>query len=370
MKAIVANPSKKGASLVTDRDVPKMRPDQILVKTVAVALNPTDWKGVAAGMAAEDGLVGCDYAGVVEDVGSEVTKQFKKGNRICGCSHGSNASNKNDGAFAEYILVKGDLQMHIPDSLTFEQASTISLGASTVGQGLYQTSIGINLPTEPASGNEWILIYGGSSATGSLAVQYAKLSGYKVISTASPKHHDWVKSLGATEVFDYKKEGVGAEIRKYTDNKLKYSWDTISISQSAQICADALSSDSGVCKYGTILPIKSPREDVKSAGTMMYTIFGEKFQKGGRVWEASQEDFEFAKKFYGITESLLRDGRLKTHPEKVGEGGLEGVLKGLQWMKEGNVSGEKLVYRVADTPDKGTEITLGESEEANRLKKL
>lgn len=68
-----------------------------------------------------------------------------------------------------------DLQMHMPDSLSFEKASTIPLGASTVGQGLYQKALKLNLPTDPIKDKEFVLIYGGSTATGSLAVQYAKL---------------------------------------------------------------------------------------------------------------------------------------------------------------------------------------------------
>jgi hypothetical protein len=82
----------------------------------------------------------------------------------------------------------------------------------------------------------------------------------------------------------------------------------------------------------------------------MYTIFNEEFQKGGRTTPASKEDFDFAKKFFEITEKLMAEGKLKTHPEKVGEKGLEGALKGMEDMKAGKVSGVKLVYRVADTP--------------------
>jgi hypothetical protein len=158
-----------------------------------------------------------------------------------------------------------------------------------------------------------------------------------------------MKQLGATECFDYNTADVGSKIRQYTENKLKYAWDTISLPETAKICAEALSSESG-CKYGTILPVKSPREDVETKGTFMYTIFGEEFSKGGKATPASTEDFEFAKKFYDITEKLLADGKLKTHPDKVGDGGLEGVLKGMDDMKNNGVSGVKLVYRVADTP--------------------
>jgi NADPH:quinone reductase-like Zn-dependent oxidoreductase len=107
MKAIVINPSNKNARLVRDRPLPKLRPDYILVKPVAVALNPTDWKHIANGIAAPNGLSGCDYSGIVEEVGSAVTKSFRKGDRICGCAHGANFSNPEDGVFAEYVVVKG-----------------------------------------------------------------------------------------------------------------------------------------------------------------------------------------------------------------------------------------------------------------------
>jgi len=158
-----------------------------------------------------------------------------------------------------------------------------------------------------------------------------------------------MKKLGVTESFDYKESNVGQKIREYTNNSLKYAWDTISLADSAAICAEALSSNPGGL-YGTILPVKPPRDDLTVTNTLMYTIFNEDFQKGGRTTPASKEDFEFAKKFYEITEVLLKEGKLKTHPEQVGKGGLEGALKGMEDMKAGKVSGVKLVYKVADTP--------------------
>lgn len=88
--------------------------------------------------------------------------------------------------------------------------------------------------------------------------------------------------------------------------------------------------------------------------TMMYTIFNEEYEKAGRHSPASPEDFEFAKHIFTITEKMLADGSLKTHPEKVGPNGLEGALQGMQDMKAEKVSGQKLVYRVAETPAKST----------------
>jgi NADPH:quinone reductase-like Zn-dependent oxidoreductase len=173
MKAVVVEGST--AKLVHDRPLPRLRDEYVLVKTRALALNPTDWKHVAYNRAKNGALIGCDYSGVVEDVGSAVTKGWKKGDRICGVTHGSNLVNEEDGAFAELIVAKGDVQMRIPEHLTDEEAATISLGAITVGQGLFQKSLLLRLPTSLEQNREYVLIYGGGTSTGGLAIQYAKL---------------------------------------------------------------------------------------------------------------------------------------------------------------------------------------------------
>lgn len=111
--------------------LPKIANDRILVRVTAVGLNPTDWKHLEF-MPVFGLRAGCDYAGVVEEVGPDVTKTFKKGDRITGPTHGSNMSNLDDGAFAEFIAVKGDLQIQIPDSLSDEEATTLGVAVSTV----------------------------------------------------------------------------------------------------------------------------------------------------------------------------------------------------------------------------------------------
>lgn len=173
MRAVTIN--GKEAQLVHNRLLPKLRDDYVLVKTHSVALNPTDWKHIAYERAKDGALVGCDFAGVIEEVGPKVTKAWNKGDRICGCAHGANFVNEEDGAFAEFIVAKGDVQLRIPEQLADEKAATVSLGAITVGQGLYQKSLGLNLPTNPTQAGEYVLIYGGGSSTGGLAVQFAKL---------------------------------------------------------------------------------------------------------------------------------------------------------------------------------------------------
>ncbi|OAP55415.1 hypothetical protein AYL99_10388 [Fonsecaea erecta] len=349
MKAVVVK--GKGAYVDRDRPKPTLRDDYILVKTVAVALNPTDWKHFTFGLATDGCLVGCDFAGVVEAVGPAVTKAFQKGDRIAGVAHGGNAVQPEDGAFAEYVVAKGDVQLKIPASLDFAPAATLLLGVTTVMQGLYQKALKIPWPTNPISHQEYILIYGGSSATGALGIQFAKLSGYTVITTCSPRNFEYVKSLGASHAFDYNDSTAAAQIRDLTGNQLKLAWDTISEASSAQFCADALTSDgSKGATYGSILPVTSPRADVHSVSTLMYTIFGEAFEFGSNKIPAVAEDFEYTKKFVAMVETLLAEGKLRPHKERVGPRGLEGVLEGLQDMKNGKVSGEKLVYLVDETP--------------------
>ena len=76
-----------GNAVLRPIPMPKLRDDYILVRTVAIALNPTDWTTIDA--KGDDGtIVGCDYSGIVEEVGSAVTKPFEKGDRISGFSHG------------------------------------------------------------------------------------------------------------------------------------------------------------------------------------------------------------------------------------------------------------------------------------------
>lgn len=174
-------------------------------------------------------------------------------------------------------------------------------------------------------------------------------SGLTVVTTCSQHNFDLVKSLGATAAFDYKSTDCAKQIREYTNNNLKYAFDCISLEASAKICAEALSSTSG-CVYSTLLPVEAPREDVESKLTVAYTAAGEAFLFGDTEFPAKGEDFEFAKMFSSLAEKLLGDGKFKVHPPSVRKGGLKGVLEGLQEMREEKVSGQKLVYKVSETP--------------------
>ncbi|OGM47369.1 protein TOXD [Aspergillus bombycis] len=343
-KAVVIT-SPKHAQVVGDRAIPKLRDDSILVKTVSVALNPTDWKHIDF-LAPAGVLIGCDYAGIVEAVGKNVKKSFIKGDRICGFVHGSNAVQPEEGAFAEYIIVEGDLQYKIPDGMGFGEAATLGLGVTTAALGLYQ-SLRLTLPVAPTRSKIPILVYGGSTATGALAIQFAKLSGYEVLTTCSPRHFDRVKNLGADAIFDYNDPTSARAIREQTNDNLTLAFDTVSVESSATYCDHALSTKGG--DYSSLLPIKTARDNIRDRSTMAYTAFGRSFQFGPREIPAQPGDRAFMEQFTGIFQDLLTSGKIKTHPPRVGNAGLNGILDGLQLLRDGKVSGEKLVYNVIDT---------------------
>ena len=270
-------------------------PDELLT-TSSLIKSVLDWKHVDY-LPDEGALVGCDYSGTVLEVGPKVTKKWNQGDKVFGFVHGADSVQHENGAFADIIVAKGDLQTHIPENMSFEETSTLGVGLSTVGQALYQ-SLKLPLPTTPAKESFPLLIYGGSTATGTLAIQFAKLSGLTVVTTSSPHNFDLCKSLGADAVFDYNDPTCAEKIKEYTKDSLFYAFDTITNETTSAICAAALSSKTSQPKvYSSLLSVKDfPRDDVENKYTLAYKAAGEYFKMGpkGPEFPASKEDFEYA----------------------------------------------------------------------------
>lgn len=147
-------------------------------------------------------------------------------------------------------------------------------------------------------------------------------------------------------MFDYHDSKCAEQIKAYTNGKLRYAWDTISLDSSINICADALAKDVGAC-YGSLLPASFPRKDVTVTSSLLYLTIGDPFKKFGKNFEVQHDTFHFAKKFVGIAEDLLAKGRIRAHPVQAMEGGLEKVPEGLSLLRRGKVSGKKLVYKLS-----------------------
>jgi NADPH:quinone reductase-like Zn-dependent oxidoreductase len=177
----------------------------------------------------------------------------------------------NNGAFSEYVVADAELQLvPIPGGWSFEEAAQLGIPPLTALQCLHET-LGLPSPFEAKSTAErpqsTILIWGGASAVGQYAIQFAKLGGLRVVTTASSKNFDLVKGLGADEVFDYRDEGVVEKIRVATGNALDIAIDTISEGKTPAQVTGAIGDKGG--KVAAILPYESPRPAVKVTFSML-----------------------------------------------------------------------------------------------------
>ncbi|KAJ6442583.1 zinc-binding oxidoreductase [Purpureocillium lavendulum] len=344
---IIQSPGR--AALVRDWPIPPLREGYVRIRTVAVAVNPCDWKQVD-GLGSPGTLLGCDYAGVVEEVGPGVRKPLKKGDRVCGMAHGANTTFPEDGAFAETIIAKADVQMRMPDHLGFEDAATLGVGVATVALGMYR-NLDLALPARQAAGDTSILVYGGSTATGVMAVQFAKLSGYHVYATCSPSNFDLVRGFGADVVLDYHDADACAErIRQLSDNALTLVFDCISDEASARFCLAAMSTWGGEYSHINGLASVSFPKNVRASFAGAFTVFGEGFYYGDAWYGPEPGDQLLMENVAWLAEDLLLSRALRPHRATVGRGGLRGVLDGMDRLRHGRVSGEKLVYRVDSRP--------------------
>lgn len=184
-------------------DVPKPTPlgNEVLVRVYASTVNRTDsgfrsaeyfisrfWSGL---FRPKQQILGCEFAGVVEAVGSDV-RNFKKGDRVFGFD------DQKFGGHAEYLTISEDKAIDIiPDKLTFEQAAPLLEGAHYALCDIRASKI--------KSGQK-AMVYGATGAIGSAAVQLLKAMGVVVTAVCNSKNTELVKSLGADKVVDYQTE--------------------------------------------------------------------------------------------------------------------------------------------------------------------
>jgi NADPH:quinone reductase-like Zn-dependent oxidoreductase len=121
-----------------------------------------------------------------------------------------------------------------------------------------------SIPHESAP---WVLIYSGATSVGQYAVQLARLSGYRVVTTASPKNFALLKSLGADVVFDYHDRDVSQKIKLATGDDLSFGLDTISDSNTIGHAVNSFGKNGG--ELVVLLPVKDLeqlRPDVQIKG--------------------------------------------------------------------------------------------------------
>lgn len=168
--------------------MPSLEADMVLVKTTAVAINPVDAKILDYSPAA-GAVLGHDFAGTVVALGSDASAagRLKVGDRVAGFVHGMNKLRPDVGAFAEYVGATAELVLKLPDTMTFEEAAGLGLGVATAALALFgELKVPASLEqlgkaeAPPVSHDQedkgkFVLVAGGSTATGTRAIQLLKL---------------------------------------------------------------------------------------------------------------------------------------------------------------------------------------------------
>jgi NADPH:quinone reductase-like Zn-dependent oxidoreductase len=186
-KMQAAEVGEGGTLSVQTRPVPQPGAGEVLIKVRAAGVNPVDWKAALRRL----GMVpGTDVSGTIDTLGEGVTG-WKVGDQVLGFARQS-------GSYAEYAVISVASLAHKPKSMTFEQAAGVPIAAETAYRALHETG---NIER-----GQTVLIHGAAGGVGSSAVQIAKAAGARVIGTASPNNHDFLRSLGVDQVIDYKSQ--------------------------------------------------------------------------------------------------------------------------------------------------------------------
>jgi NADPH2:quinone reductase len=221
MRAIVAT-AKGGPEVLELQDVelpwPGL-PRDVLIRLSAAALNPADsffrqFGGYVTGPAPL--VLGHDGAGIVEEVGAEVTA-VRPGDCVCFCNGGIGAEL---GTYAEYAVVPEERLATVPAGVEIETAAALPLVAITAWEALYDRA--------GVSESEHVLIHAGAGGTGHVAVQLAVLRGARVATTiSSADKMRLVEELGAELPINYRERDFIAEVIRWSGGGAAVALDNV-----------------------------------------------------------------------------------------------------------------------------------------------
>jgi NADPH:quinone reductase-like Zn-dependent oxidoreductase len=194
-----------------DVNLPELNDNQVLVEVKASSINPGDeplrtgeiFKSSVGGQWSEQLpiFLGSDVAGIVKAIGKKVTR-FKVDDRVMGLTAHS-------GAYQDFVAIDEDHLTKFSEDISYEIAGAAPTIMLTAKQALFDYG---NLLK-----GQRVLIQGGAGGVGHVAVQLAKNHGAYVITTARKNNHDFVKDLGADEIYDYTEVDIADMILEKVD---------------------------------------------------------------------------------------------------------------------------------------------------------
>ena len=311
MKAIIIR--KYGKTDVLElAEIPKPESgvNQVLVKVHAAGINPIDLKmreGIFKILPGRQMpiILGCDFSGVVAEVGSKVT-DFKTGDEV----YSSLPALKGQGSYAEYAVIDHTVLCAKPNNIDHPTAAGIPIAGLTALQGLRSKG---NI--QPGMK---VLINGASGGVGHFAIQLAKHFETEVTGVSSKRNLEFVKSLGADHVIDYKEED-------FTKQKTKYDiiFDVVG-NKSFGLCKKVMTKQSTY-----INTLVTPKRFV---GRFLTAMSGKKLKT--IVTNVNREELKEIKVW-------IEDGTLKVHIDKTFA--LEDIKPAHEYMESGRVKGKVVI---------------------------
>jgi NADPH:quinone reductase len=219
-----------------DLPAPKLASDSdVLVRLKAAGVNPLDTKLRAKKGAyplKEPVVLGCDGAGVVEQVGKAVTR-FRRDDEVFFFNF---ALHGRPGTYAQHTVVDERLLAKKPKSLSFIEAAAVPLSFITAWEALHERA-----HIRP---NNHVLIHAGAGGVGHMAVQLAKQAGAHVVTTVSDEaKSDFVRRLGADLPIFYKDQDFVDAVLEFTENRgVDIAFDTVG--------GETLTRTFGAVRYG------------------------------------------------------------------------------------------------------------------------
>jgi NADPH2:quinone reductase len=217
------------------------------------------------------------------------------------------------GTYAEYVTFDAKNTTKIPNNLSLKEAGALPIVSLTAWQSLFDAA--------HLKKGETILIQGGSGGVGSMAIQFAKWAGAKVIATASPQKHDYIKNFGADVAIDYK-ENVLEHVHNFAERGVDVVFDCVG--------GNAFTSSLPCLKKGGRIVSIRERLDEQQAKNLGITAIYVFVQPNGE---------QLAK----IAE-LIEKGKVK--PPHVEEMTLENAVSAQEKLRSGQVLG-KIVLKIA-----------------------
>ncbi|KAF3397821.1 Uncharacterized protein F1880_005608 [Penicillium rolfsii] len=348
-------------------EVPTEAPEigEAVVQVQWTASSPADLHQADGNLVTEyPFILGCSFAGTIvatgPDYSNDVTpdSKFEVGDRVCGFAM---PQQKQQG-FQTYVTVPCHMMGHIPENLSMEAAVTVPVNLVTAFHAITK-SLGFDLPWPipsnytPQEANKPILVWGGAGSVGSYAVQVLHRWGYRnVLVTASKKHHEEIRRLGATKIFDYSENNVTDQILADA-GQISYVLDCVGHVDGTLRPISKIA-DRGT-KVAVVVPIIARHSTVEIEPELIMNpstaLVGE-WKEGVElvpIMTFFYEENEFFKWHLqpDVIPALLRAGDIEPNKQRIVEGDtlLGRAQQALDLLRERAPSGERLVWRVSNS---------------------